>query len=57
MFFWKLFAAGCPLIISDRTPWQNLEEKGIGWSIPLEDKINWDKILQTCVDMDNDNLQ
>jgi glycosyltransferase involved in cell wall biosynthesis len=28
--------AGLPVIISDQTPWNNLEEKGIGWDISLE---------------------
>jgi glycosyltransferase involved in cell wall biosynthesis len=30
-------AAGCPPIISDRTPWKDLAEKGCGWVVPLED--------------------
>ena len=29
------FAAGCPVIISDQTPWRNLTNKGVGWDIPL----------------------
>lgn len=28
--------AGTPVLISDQTPWVNLEEKGLGWEIPLE---------------------
>lgn len=27
----------CPVIISDQTPWRNLQEIKIGWDIPLED--------------------
>jgi glycosyltransferase involved in cell wall biosynthesis len=30
------FMAGTPVIISDRTPWRNLEEAGTGRDIPLE---------------------
>ncbi|HNW73947.1 MAG: glycosyltransferase [Bacteroidales bacterium] len=30
------FMAGCPVIISDRTPWKNLTEAGIGYDLPLE---------------------
>jgi glycosyltransferase involved in cell wall biosynthesis len=30
------FMAGCPVIISDRTPWKNLDAFGIGKDIPLE---------------------
>lgn len=50
----EALAAGCPLLMSDRTPWQNLEEKGIGWSIKLEEKISWQKVLQECIDMNNE---
>ena len=31
-------AAGLPLIISDRTPWKNLDKLGIGWEVALDDK-------------------
>src|SRR5690606_2741866 len=30
----EAFAVGLPVIISDQTPWQALQEKGIGWDIP-----------------------
>jgi glycosyltransferase involved in cell wall biosynthesis len=29
-------AAGLPVLISDRTPWQDLERQEAGWSLPLE---------------------
>ncbi|RDV14856.1 glycosyltransferase [Pontibacter diazotrophicus] len=29
------FTAGCPVIISDQTPWKNLTEFGIGYDLPL----------------------
>lgn len=29
------FAAGCPVIISDKTHWKHLHEKNIGWDIEL----------------------
>lgn len=44
-------AAGCPVIISDRTQWLGLEKKGVGWDIPLDNVARWRQILQTCVDM------
>jgi len=28
---------GTPVLISDQTPWQDLEQLGIGWSLPLDD--------------------
>ncbi|MDD5112519.1 MAG: glycosyltransferase [Methylobacter sp.] len=27
--------AGIPVLLSDQTPWLNLEQKGVGWSLPL----------------------
>jgi glycosyltransferase involved in cell wall biosynthesis len=29
--------AGCPLLLSDRTPWRGLRELGVGRDLPLED--------------------
>jgi len=29
--------AGLPLLISDQTPWRGLEERGVGWDLPLDD--------------------
>jgi glycosyltransferase involved in cell wall biosynthesis len=29
-------SAGLPLLISNQTPWRELEEKGIGWDLPLD---------------------
>lgn len=47
--FIEALAAGCPLITSDRTPWQNLEKKKIGWDIPLEKPEKWIEIINRCV--------
>jgi hypothetical protein len=44
-------AAGCPLIISDRTPWNDLEVKGIGWEISLDDRTLWLDMLGRCIGM------
>jgi glycosyltransferase involved in cell wall biosynthesis len=49
--------AGCPVIISDRTPWRELERKNVGWDLPLEQPERWLQVLQTCVDEDNQEYQ
>ena len=36
--------AGCPVIISDRTPWRGLSEKNVGWDLSLEQES---KIIET----------
>ena len=28
--------AGCLVLLSDKTPWQDLDKHGVGWSLPLE---------------------
>jgi glycosyltransferase involved in cell wall biosynthesis len=53
----EALTAGCPVIISDQTPWRNLQEKHIGWDIPLDDTLQWQQVLQQCVDMDNPQYQ
>jgi glycosyltransferase involved in cell wall biosynthesis len=34
--FIEALAAGCPLLISDRTVWDDIESHNSGWRIPLE---------------------
>jgi glycosyltransferase involved in cell wall biosynthesis len=38
---------GVPVVISDRTPWKNLSDKGVGWDIPLDAK-NFEPVLLQC---------
>ena len=45
-------SAGCPVVISDQTPWSQVEERGAGWVVPLTNTRRWQAVLQTCVDMD-----
>jgi glycosyltransferase involved in cell wall biosynthesis len=44
--------AGCPVIISDQTPWRDLEAKRVGWDLPLTRTDLFENALQTCIDMD-----
>lgn len=45
--------SGCPVLISDRTPWRELESKKAGWDIPLSRLEKFHSVLQQCVLMDN----
>ena len=47
-------AAGCPVLVSDTTPWRGLEERGVGWDVSLDDGERFQAILQECVDMDSE---
>jgi glycosyltransferase involved in cell wall biosynthesis len=50
----EALAAGCPILLSDQTPWRGLQEKGCGWDFPLSDRDAFRRCLQECVDMDAD---
>lgn len=53
--FLEALAAGCPLVISDRTPWLNLEEKQIGWDLPLEKPDEWNRVINYCIALDGES--
>jgi glycosyltransferase involved in cell wall biosynthesis len=48
----EAMGAGCPVLISDQTPWRELEIAGVGWDIPVQDIGRFGAILQQCVDAD-----
>lgn len=45
-------AAGCPVIVSDRTPFRDLEEHGAGWVVPIEQPEGYQRALALCAAMD-----
>lgn len=45
------FAAGTPVVLSDQTPWRNLEKENIGWDLRLEEISIWRNVVQRCVEM------
>jgi glycosyltransferase involved in cell wall biosynthesis len=47
-------AAGCPLLISDRTVWKDIDEKKVGWQIPLEEPEKYVEQINRCIAMDDD---
>jgi glycosyltransferase involved in cell wall biosynthesis len=48
--------AGCPVLISDRTPWRDLEKRHAGWDLPLSEPQSFRDVIQRCVDMDERQL-
>jgi glycosyltransferase involved in cell wall biosynthesis len=50
----EALSAGCPVLISDQTPWRDLQERGVGWDIPLEETERFRVIIQQCVDVDEE---
>lgn len=49
--------AGKPVLISDQTPWRNLESKQIGWDIALDAPEAWQDAIEKCADWDDETLQ
>jgi glycosyltransferase involved in cell wall biosynthesis len=43
--------AGCPVLISERTPWRDLEQSNAGWDLPLDRPELFRAALQRCVAM------
>ncbi|MCD2138783.1 glycosyltransferase family 4 protein [Salinicoccus halitifaciens] len=44
----------CPVIISDETPWRNLEKIQAGWDIPLDNKNEYLETLSCIIKMDEE---
>lgn len=48
----EALSAGCPVVMSDTTPWRDLEARGVGWVLPLTDRSAFVEVLERLVDMD-----
>lgn len=51
--FIESLAAGCPLLTTDNTVWDDIEQRGVGWRISLEDSEAWLRRIDHCIQMDN----
>ena len=45
---------GCPVIISDQTPWSDVADVEGGWSIALENSEKYIQAIQEIVDADKE---
>jgi glycosyltransferase involved in cell wall biosynthesis len=50
-------SAGCPVIISDATPWRDLARRNVGWDLPLAERDLWLRVLQQCTDLDDESYR
>lgn len=53
----EALSAGRPALISDQTPWRNLQEHHAGWDLPLSDEKAFVKVLQEVAGMDGEAFQ
>lgn len=44
----EALSAGTPVLISDQTPWRNLEEEGVGWALPLDQPDRFRDVIRNC---------
>lgn len=49
--------AGCPVIISNQTPWRKLEKKGCGWDLSLDKPEEFISKLIFCINLNNYEYQ
>ncbi len=42
-------AAGCPVLLSDQTPWRGLEKEKAGWDIPLAREAEITGVIQKMI--------
>lgn len=54
---YEALSTGTPVIISDKTPWRNLEMQKAGWDIPLTKPEKFIEVLNRCYEMDNEEYQ
>ena len=45
------WANGCPVILSQNTPWRNLREKNLGWDVDLNNPTELIEAVQEAADM------
>ena len=48
----EAMASGCPVLVSERTPWRNLDDVHAGWVCNLSTPDQFSRVIETCVAMD-----
>jgi len=48
----EALSSGLPVIISNTTPWKNLEKEKAGWDFPLSEQAKVAEAIESCVLMD-----
>lgn len=53
----EALVTGCIPIISDQTPWTDINEANAGWALPLSNEDTFKSAVQQVIDMDNDSIR
>ena len=51
--FIEALAAGCPILVSDNTVWTDVDERQVGWQIPLGEPERFVRQIRNCLEMDS----
>ena len=49
-------ASGCPVILSDQTPWNDIEGHGVGYNLFVDDINGYRKIIERYLNMNSDEF-
>lgn len=49
--------SGCIPIISDQTPWNDINEAAAGWALTLDNPKLYEQAIQEVIDMDDDKIR
>lgn len=50
----EALASGLPVLISDQTPWRNLEAIGVGWDLPLNGAEKFCAVIEAQAELDGE---
>ena len=53
----EALVTGCIPIISDQTPWNDMNEASAGWALSLDFEAGFKKAIQNVVDMDEETIK
>lgn len=53
----EALSAGCPCILSDQTPWQDLEENGVGYVFSLDETERFADAVESYAEMGQEEFQ
>ncbi len=52
---YESISVGCPVIISDKTPWKKLDKVNSGWDIDINNDYKFVSVLNDCVDLNQED--
>lgn len=53
----EALSAGTPVLISNTTPWRNLELEGVGWDLPLDEEQPYAECIDHCAGLNSETYR